>query len=184
GAIKAAKAGAQLAIGLDISDISISNAQKNAGQLGLTDNTYFLQGDCEATGLPDDCLDVIVCSGMLHHLDLSYAFYELRRILKKGGVILVVEALDYNPMIKVYRYLTPQMRTEWEKSHILSYRDISFGKRFFEIRNVQHWHLCSIIGAYCPAALPLLNMADKFLLKLPLIKMLSWIFTFEMHKKT
>ena len=37
------------------------------------------QGDCENTGLPNTCVDVILCCGMLHHLDLSYAFPEIRR---------------------------------------------------------------------------------------------------------
>lgn len=50
-------------------------------------------------------------------------FDVLRRILKPNGVILAVEALDYNPMIKLYRIMTPEMRTEWEKAHILSYKD-------------------------------------------------------------
>jgi len=84
-AISAAKAGAALSIGLDISNISVMNARHFASEQGVSANTYFLQGDCENTGLPEECIDVCICSGMLHHLDLSYAFYELRRILKQGG---------------------------------------------------------------------------------------------------
>lgn len=183
-AIKAAKSGAELAIGLDISDVSITNAREFAKSEGIENNTFFLQGDCENTGLPDNCVDVVICSGMLHHLDLSYAFYELRRILNNGGVILSVEALDYNPFIKLYRNITPQMRTEWEKTHILSYKDISFARRFFEVKNIRHWHLFSIIGRYLPSAMPLLNMLDKVFLQLPLIKMMSWMFTFELHKRS
>lgn len=182
-AIKAAKAGAELAIGIDISNVSIENARKFANEKGVSDNTYFVQGDCENTSLPDECIDVCICSGMLHHLDLSYAFCELRRILKAGGVILVIEALDYNPLIKLYRNLTPQMRTEWEKAHILSYKDLTFAKRFFEVKNIKHWHLFSIAGTYMPSALPFFNAIDNFVLKLPFIKMMSWMFTFELYKK-
>jgi len=182
-AIRAAKAGAELSIGLDISDISIKNAKAFAEKEGVSGNTFFLQGDCENTGLPNECIDVCICSGMLHHLDLSYAFCELRRIINKGGVILCIEALDYNPFIKLYRNMTPQMRTEWEKAHILSYKDISFARRFFEVKNIRHWHLFSTIGTYMPFALPFLNAIDKIILKLPLIKLMSWMFTFELHKK-
>ena len=92
-AIKAAIAGAKLAIGFDISDISVKNAEKDAETLGLA-NTFFFQADAENTKLPDNCVDTIVCSGMLHHLDLSYAFPELRRILAPGGRVLAVEALE------------------------------------------------------------------------------------------
>lgn len=182
-AIWAAKAGAELAIGIDISDISIENARNFAKEEGVSDNTYFVMADAENTGLPDNCIDVGVCAGVLHHLDLSYAFCELRRILKPGGVILAIEALDYNPLIKLYRKLTPQMRTEWEAAHILSYKDIEFAKRFFDVKEVRHWHLFSIAGVYIPFALPLLNRIDSFILRLPILKMMSWMFSFELHKR-
>ncbi|OFY63899.1 MAG: hypothetical protein A3H98_07200 [Bacteroidetes bacterium RIFCSPLOWO2_02_FULL_36_8] len=182
-AIKAAKAGAELAIGIDLSDISIENARKASQDESTSDRTFFLQSDCENTGLPDNSIDVCLCSGMLHHLDLSFAFYELRRILKPGGIILAVEALDYNPIIKLYRILTPQMRTDWEKAHILSYSDLVLAKRFFEVKEIKHWHLFSIAASYVPALLPLFNFMDKLFLKLPLIKLMSWMFTFELHKR-
>jgi ubiquinone/menaquinone biosynthesis C-methylase UbiE len=182
-AIKAAKAGAELAIGIDLSDISIKNARKFAKEGGVSDNTYFVMGDCENTGLPSNCIDVCICSGMLHHLDLRYAFCELRRILKPGGVILARESLDYNPLIRLYRKLTPQMRTEWEAAHILTYKDLEFAKGFFVINEIRHWHLFSILGAYMPFALPFLNLMDSFILKFPLIKKISWMLTFELQKK-
>ena len=182
-AIAAARAGADLVIGIDISDISIQNARVFSEQQGASQNTFFVQADCENTELPDKSIDVIICSGMLHHLDLSYALFELRRILKPGGVVLAVEALDYNPLIKLYRNRTPAMRTEWEKLHILSYKDLTFASRFFEIKNIKHWHLLSIAGVWVPHILTLLNAVDKIILNIPFIKMWSWMFTFEMHKR-
>src|SRR6185437_13709875 len=59
-AIKAAKMGAALAIGLDISDVSVANAVENAKEAGVAENTAFVQGDCENTGLPDNSIDVII----------------------------------------------------------------------------------------------------------------------------
>src|SRR5262249_22557726 len=125
-AILAAKSGAALAIGIDISRVSVENARADASSAGVGANTRFVQADAENTMLPDESVDVVLCSGMLHHLDLSYALPELRRILVPGGKILAVEALDYNPAIKIYRWLTPAMRTEWEAAHILSLRDVRF----------------------------------------------------------
>ena len=119
---------------------------------------------------------------MLHHLDLSYAFYELRRILKPGGVVLCGEALDYNPLIKWYRNRTPQMRTNWEKNHILSYKDLEFASRFFTVKNVQHWHLFSIAGAFAPTMLPFFRALDAVAMKIPGLKKMSWMFSFELHK--
>lgn len=188
-AIAAAKAGASLSIGLDLSDVSVRNAEEAASKAGVGEKTMFMQGDCEATGLPENCVDAIICSGMLHHLDLSYAFPELRRILRPGGKVLGVEALDYNPFIKAYRLMTPSMRTDWEKNHILSIKDIRFAKRFFEVEEVRFWHLCSIVAACLhkqPAvqniALAMFNLIDRVLTKVPGVRLMAWQFTFVLKK--
>lgn len=181
--IQAAKVNAELAIGIDLCGTSIRNARKCVAEEGLTGNTYLLQGDCENTGFPDNSIDTIVCFGVLHHLDLSYVFYELRRILKPGGVILALEPLNYNPFIKLYRHITSKMRTEWEKAHILSYKDIRFAERFFTVKNIRHWNLFTICGMYIPFALTFFTRMDNILLRLPLVKMMSWMISFEMHKK-
>jgi ubiquinone/menaquinone biosynthesis C-methylase UbiE len=182
-AIKAAQAGASLAIGIDISRVSVSNAARDAEAAGVSGNAVFVQGDAENTRLPDGCVDVVICSGMLHHLDLSYAFPELRRILAPGGRILCVEALDYNPAIKLYRHLTPDMRTEWEKSHILTLKDVQFARRFFDVGEVRYWHMLNILSPHAPVLAPLLSRLDRILTRVPLVRLMSWIFTFELKKK-
>lgn len=183
-AIAAAKAGAKLAIGIDISPVSIENARKDAEKAGVADRTFFLQADCENTRLPDNTAEVVICSGMLHHLDLSYAFPELRRVMKPGGKLLGVEALDYNPAIKLYRMMTPDMRTDWEKAHILSHADLRFGKRFFDVKNVNYWHILGILTPHLPQSMaPVLEKLDKMVEKIPFLNWMAWIFTFELHKR-
>ena len=188
-AIHAAACGASLAIGLDISRVSVENARRDAERAGVAHNTFFIQGDCENTRLPSDSIDVVICSGMLHHLDLSHAFPELRRIMKPGAVILAVEALDINPVVKLYRRLTPLMRTEWEKEHILSHRHLRFASWFFDVRNVKYWHLFVIPAALVentPFFSPLLrigNALDAVAMRIPLLNRLAWQFTFELHKR-
>lgn len=182
-AIKAAKAGAALAVGLDISSVSVINARQDAAAAGVAGNTYFVQADAENTRLPDSSIDAIVCSGMLHHLDLASAFPELQRILAPGGVILGVEALDYNPLIKLYRQMTPDMRTEWEKAHILSLKDIRFARRFFDLGEIRYWHVASILGGKFPVLLPFLDSLDLVLTRIPGVRLMAWIFTFELKSR-
>lgn len=182
-AIDAAKAGAKLAIGIDISKVSVDNATAAAAKAGVGDRCRFVQADAENTHLPNDAVDVVLCNGMLHHLDLSFAFPELRRVMAPGAVLLAVEALDYNPAIKLYRMLTPAMRTEWEAAHILSLKDVRFAKRFFEVGEVRYWHLSSPVAANMPALLPVLNSVDSLLTRIPFMKLMAWIFTFELWKK-
>ena len=188
-ALQAAVSEADLVVGLDISRVSIANCRRTAATRGLTDNTFFLQGDCENTGLPDNAFDTVICSGMLHHLDLSYAFPELRRIMKPGGRCLCIEALNYNPLIKLYRKLTPAMRTEWEKAHILSMADVRFASRFFDITELRYWHLLSIAAAplrktaLFPAAMAVGNAIDSAILRIPLLRQMAWMFSFVLVKQ-
>ena len=185
----AAECGAALAVGIDISPVSIAVAQEKSSAQGLHSNTIFVQGDCERTGFPDNTFDVVLCSGMLHHLDLSYALPELRRIMKPGAVLLAVEALNYNPAIKLYRRLTPHLRTAWERDHILTLADLRFASRFFEVRNLRFWHLVSILAtplrrtSVFPIALRMANAIDKILLRVPGLRRLAWLFTFELVKR-
>lgn len=188
--IEAAKLGAAIAVGIDISDVRVQNGRNSAKLAGVEERCIFLQADCEQTQFPENSFDAILCSGMLHHLDLSYALPELRRILKPGGSVFALEALDYNPVISLYRQMTPGSRTAWEKEHILSLKDIDFAKRFFDIRDLKFWHLFSILGTFFrnrPALfkvlMPILNGIDKILLSIPGLRLLSWQFSFQLVKR-
>lgn len=189
GAIAAAQRGVDISIGLDISDISIRNAIQGAANAGISQKTFFYQGDCEATELPDNSIDAILCSGMLHHLDLSKAYPELFRILSPAGRILCVEALGHNPLIQLYRELTPHLRTAWEKNHILRKRDIKLAEGYgFKLGPVYSWHLlslCAVPFRNSFLALPILaalEQADHCLLRIPGIKWWGWQVTFELLK--
>ena len=170
-------------MGFDISGISVQNAKATAAAAGVSSNTRFFQADAENTKLPDNSIDIILCSGMLHHLDLSYAIPEIRRILKPGGMVLAGEALDYNPAIKLYRMLTPDMRTDWEKGHILDLSDVKFAERFLELIEIRYWHVFGYLGGKFSILLPFLDNLDKIFENIPFIQRLSWIFTFVLRKK-
>lgn len=187
--LKAGRMGAALAIGIDVSNVSVANAAGCAAREGLADRCIFIEGDCEATGLPDRSVDVILCSYMLHHLDLNYAYPEMYRILKPGGCVLACEALNYNPLIKLYRKLTPQMRTEWEKEHILSLKEVRAAKRFFDVGELRYWHMLSPVAGFLRGvpglfsmAMPVLNAADRLLVKIPGVQLMSWQFSFELFR--
>jgi SAM-dependent methyltransferase len=186
-AIRAATYGAAMSIGLDISDVSIRNARRAAAKARVDDICSFVQGDCEATELPDASVDVILCSGMLHHLDLNRAYPELRRIMRPGGRILAVEAFGHNPIIQLYRNLTPHLRTEWEKRHILRWRDIKRSKRWFSLGEVRHWHLFGLLAVPfrgTPLFQPILTglyLVDSVALAIPGIRLMAWQVTFELR---
>jgi SAM-dependent methyltransferase len=181
--IRAAKAGATLAIGIDISSVSVANARRSASEQGVGESTFFVQADAENTRFPGDCVDTVVCSGVLHHLDLSHAFPELCRILAPGGRALAVEALNSNPIIQLYRRMTPEMRTDWEKEHILGFKDIDLARRYFDIGEMRFWHITSVLAAHLGPLLPLLNGLDSILSRVPFVQRMAWMFTFELLSK-
>ena len=182
-ALRAAEAGAELAIGLDISGVSVRNARKAAEERSLASRTRFLRADCESTGLPSSSVDVVICAGVLHHLDVKRAFPEIERILAPGGRVIAFEALSYNPLIKLYRNRNAHQRTEWEKAHILSLREVRLASCYFDIGEIRYFHMCSIVGVWLPSLLPLMNGIDRALTRIPLLQRMSWMFTFELLSK-
>ena len=178
--IKAALAGASLVIGIDVSERSLAVAQQRAKDAGVSEVCLFILGDAESTQLPKSCIDRGICSGVLHHLDIHQAIPELNRITKPGGKFLALEALDYNPFIKLYRYLTPGLRTDWEKAHILSLKDVKHIEKYFSVSQIKFWHILSILIPHTPKILQsVLPIVDNFLVKIPGIRLMSWMFTFE-----
>lgn len=187
--IQAARAGAALVAGIDISATSVRNAAENADQAGVGKVCHFLQRDCEDTRLRENSFDAGFCSGMLHHLDLTRAYPELHRIMAPGGRLLCVEALAYNPAIRLYRTMTPALRTEWETRHILGMREVRLAARWFEVEGPRFFLMAAPLATLLPsgtlrrAGLAAGHALDAVLTRLPLLQLWSWQFTFELVKR-
>lgn len=183
--VKVAKYGARLVMGIDISPGSVANAKALAEKEGVADKCLFFVGDCENTELPESCIDVVLCAGVLHHMNLDFVYPELQRIMVPGGKLLAVEALNYNPVIRAYRMRTPEMRTDWEKDHILDLDDVDHAKKYFSVEELNFWHLTSFLAAFFrkipvvfPVMLGIFNLMDSILTKVPYLQRWSWQFTF------
>lgn len=172
--------GAKEVVGIDISDVSITNCIDNANRLGL-DNISFRVMDAEALEFNDESFDIITEYGSLHHLNLNNAYSEMARVLRPDGKAICVEALGHNPIINLYRKLTPHLRTEWEKEHILRKENIDHAKDFFhEVDIIGFYHLATICAvpfrnsSLFNIILTVFESIDSFLLKLPFIKWHAW----------
>lgn len=182
--------GAVLAVGIDISAVSVRNATESAAKQGLSDRARFLQRDCENTGLPDRTFDFVFCSGMLHHLDLGRAYPELARIVKPGGRVLCFEALAHNPIIQMYRDRTPQYRTEWESKHILRVQDAQRASDYgFTPTDIRYFCMASPVATLLPsgpirkAGIAVAHAIDSVLTRTPLVQRWAWMFVFELVKR-
>jgi len=170
--------------GIDISDVSIKIAKENAIAQGLKDKPTFLVMDAENLEFNDNTFDIIICSGVLHHLDIQKAYSELARVLKDNGEIICIEPLAYNPVFQLYRKMTPQLRTEWEREHILTKREIELAKKYFNNIEIKFFHFTTLVAvpfrnfSGFNFILEVLEKIDYILLKLPLLKWLAWQIVF------
>jgi ubiquinone/menaquinone biosynthesis C-methylase UbiE len=185
--LRSLQKGVSLAVAIDISEVSVRNARETIRQAGFGDRAYFLQRDCENTNLPSNTFDACLCIGMLHHLDLNQAFAELHRVMAPGGRILALEALAYNPFIKLYRSRTPELRTDWESRHILSLKDLELAKKWFRVESVKYFLMAAPLATLLPrpmrrAGLAVGHALDSVLTKTPLLQLWSWQFSFELVK--
>jgi SAM-dependent methyltransferase len=72
---------AEAVIGIDPTDAMREQAERNA-----MPNLTFRKGFSHATGLPDQCADLVLCGQCLHWMEPVGTFAESARILRAGGV--------------------------------------------------------------------------------------------------
>lgn len=177
--LQMAKLGAD-AHGIDISAEEIETAKRNAAAAGMSARANYEVMDAEAMAFPDDHFDVIICSGVLHHLDVARAFPELARVLKPTGEIICAEALGYNPVIAWYRRRTPHLRTAWEADHILTMKEVRKGLEHFGNVQVRFFHLFTILAIpfrnsrIFDFLLSTLQAVDSVILRIPGIRLMAW----------
>jgi SAM-dependent methyltransferase len=100
---------------VDISPKSIEFLLKKIRILGIEQSVFPMIMDCENLNFCEGAFDAIYGRAILHHLNLRKAMNEVQRVLKKGGVAVFIEPLAMNPLINLYRKLTPGRRTPHEK---------------------------------------------------------------------
>lgn len=186
-----AKANACEVVGIDISDVAIDKAQKEAQKKGVENKVKFMVMDAENLTFADNSFDIISVSGILHHLDLDKAYPELQRVLKQDGAVICSEPLAYNPLIQWYRRRTPHMRTEWEMQHILNLKSIRQAKKYFNHLEIRFFNLTTIFAVpfrkmpFFNIVLSLFEKIDALVLRIPLMQLLAWqvIFVLSDPKK-
>jgi len=147
-ALEIAKMGAEKVIGIDLSEMSLDIARERAKKERLERKTEFLKMDCEKTRFPDNFFDIVFDGGAFSSLELKKALPEIKRILKKDGLLIGVETFGHNPLTNLKRKINKLTgkRTAWAAGHIFRQGDIELAKEYFEKADVYYFHLISWIA--------------------------------------
>lgn len=88
--------------------------------------------DAEQLDFADSSFDLVCGGGILHHVDVDRLAAETARVLRPGGTALFLEPLGHNPLINLFRRITPRLRSDDERP--LLERDLAgLGQYFAEV---------------------------------------------------
>jgi SAM-dependent methyltransferase len=96
--------------GLDVAPVFVEKSREVVRRLGL-ENTTIEEAPSESMPFPDESFDAAVLVDVLHHVSrLEETLFELRRVLKRGGRLIVYEPNKLNPVLWALCLLD---RNEW-----------------------------------------------------------------------
>ena len=162
--------------GIDISEIAIRDAKKNALNKNL--NINYIVENCEKTEFKNNSFDIVYGTGILHHLQINKCLDEINRILKSNGKLIFIEPLGTNPIINLYRKLTPNSRSTDE--HPLIERDLKYINYKFTKVKIEYYGFLTLIfflfykDPETSKVFKKLISFDRFLFKFRIFKYLAW----------
>ena len=78
--------------GIDIAGKMLAIADQKTIQRGLQEKLTFREGDAEALPFPDESFDAVtVAFGVRNYEDLEKGLAEMKRVLKIGGIMMILE---------------------------------------------------------------------------------------------
>lgn len=170
--------------GIDISEKAISIAKEN--KINNKDKVDYRVENCENTKLLSNQYDLIYGAGILHHLNLKKSITEIDRLLKKNGTLIFIEPLGTNPMINLYRVLTPNSRSKDE--HPFNFRDIKNFKNQFRNVEIKYYGFFTLLflpfykSPQNSKIFSISSKVDRYILSLPFLKFLAWSIIIKAEK--
>lgn len=124
-AINLTKTGAKRIVGLDLSEGMLAVGRKKINEKNLSQQIEMVQGDSEALPFEDGSFDAItVAFGVRNFEDLEKGLSEIQRVLKPGGIFVVLETsvptkFPYKQGYHFYtRYLLPVIGKLFSKDKV------------------------------------------------------------------
>ena len=144
----------------------------------MDSNVELLVDNCEQTKFKDSSFDIVYGTGILHHLNIKICLEEIHRILKPGGRLLFIEPLGTNPLINIYRRLTPLSRSDDE--HPLISHDFDLIQNKFSQLKIKYYGFLTLVFFLVYSSpeksyiFKFLKNIDQLLFRFKFFKKLAW----------
>ncbi len=184
--IRLARLGAMVAA-IDIANNMVLVTKARATSAGVNDRVIAAKMYGEDLHFADGTFDIIFGISVIHHVAIDMAGPEIYRVLKPGGKAIFVEPLDYNPIINIFRRLTPKRRSQTEKP--LTYTQIQQLATGYQQLNTYEFNLFNVVAVMFPwypvfrRVMAAGTWLDRTLLRVfPALRKYCWITVIEMVK--
>jgi len=149
----------------DLAEDYLTEARRRADANGVT--IEFRPADAHRLPFGDETFDAIWGNAILHHLDLTVAAREIRRVLRPGGIAVFCEPWGGNPLLRWVRRRLPyagKSRTPDEEP--LRERDLERLREGFPDLETEGFQLLSMIRRAVRIAplTAMLDLADRQIL--------------------
>jgi SAM-dependent methyltransferase len=176
---------ARAIVGIDISPEAVTLTSRRLAEAQVRHGRAMV-ANAECLPFGNGEFDLVFGSAIIHHVDVAKCASELYRVLRPGGIAVFREPLGHNPLINLYRGLTPAARTVDE--HPLLRGDLATLRAFFSMEESRFFGLTSLLatpfrrvpgGRLVRGALEGL---DACLLGIPALRHYAWQVNLVMRK--
>jgi ubiquinone/menaquinone biosynthesis C-methylase UbiE len=173
-------------MGIDISQKEIEIAENECNTTGVHNLDFFVM-DAMKTSFDDKTFDIVHGNAILHHLDLEKSLMEIKRIIKDNGVGMFIEPLSTNPIIELYRKLTPKLRTPDEQP--FRKQELKLINKHFQNMRIKYFGCFTLLGVILRKrkcfykTLDILYKLDEIILaNKSSLEFLAWVCVIEVRK--
>jgi len=130
----------------DISKEAIRTAQGYLQSKNLQTKVHLSQMTAEKLTYDSNMFDLVVGNAILHHIDLYEGIKQIKRVLRDGGKAYFMEPLGHNPLLNLYRLMTPNKRSKDEAP--LRFEQLAIIKESFCKFSHEEYYLTAMLGLF------------------------------------